>query len=88
VAAERRTARPPPHRLPDHDPGWTILIVPGAFSGCIEKIGAPLHDGSERLRQMGYPIESIDISGLSSSAGNAEIIAEAVARQIWGHPSG
>jgi hypothetical protein len=72
------------HRLPDHDPGLTILIVPGAFSGCIEKIGAPFHDGSERLRQMGYRIESIDISGLSSSRRNAEIIAEAVTKYISG----
>ena len=73
-----------PHRLPDHDPGLTILIVPGAFSGCIESIGEPFHDGSERLRQMGYRIESIDVSGLSSSARNAEIIAEAVTRHISG----
>jgi len=73
-----------PHRLPDHDPGLTILIVPGAFSGCIESIGAPFHDGSERLRQMGYRIESIDISGLSSSARNAEIIAETVTKYISG----
>lgn len=72
------------HRLPDHDPGLTILIVPGAFSGCIEDIGAPFHEGSERLRQMGYRIESINISGLSSSARNAEIIAEAVTKQISG----
>ena len=70
--------------LPDHDPGLTILMVPGAFSGCIEDIGAPFHEGSERLRQMGYRIESINISGLSSSARNAEIIAEAVTKQISG----
>jgi hypothetical protein len=73
-----------PHRLPDHDPGLTILIVPGAFSGCIEAIGAPFNEGSERLRRMGYRIETIDIGGLSSSAGNAEIIAQSVASQITG----
>jgi len=33
---------------------------------------------------MGYRIESIDVSGLSSSARNAEIIAKAVTRQISG----
>lgn len=83
LSDEPRTSAKP-HRLPDHDPGLTILIVPGAFSGCIEKIGAPFHNGSERLRQMGYRIESIDISGLSSSGRNAEIIAEAVTLQISG----
>lgn len=66
--------------LPDHDPGLSILIVPGAFSGCFEDIGPPYQEGAERLRQMGYHITVVNVSGLSSSPKNAEIIAEAVAK--------
>ena len=59
-------------------------MVPGAFSDCFEDIGTPYQEPAERLRQMGYHIETVDISGLSSSAKNAEIIAEAVANQNSG----
>jgi hypothetical protein len=70
--------------LPDHDTGLDILIVPGAFNDCFEDIGTPYREGAERLRQMGYPITIVHVSGLSSSAGNADIIAEAVARHNLG----
>jgi hypothetical protein len=70
--------------LPDHDPGLRILIVPGAFSDCFENIGKSYQEAAERLKQMGYQINNVDASGLSSSPKNAEIIAEAVAKQKMG----
>ncbi|MBC2712077.1 MAG: hypothetical protein HGJ94_14165 [Desulfosarcina sp.] len=66
--------------LPDHDPDLNILIVPGAFYDCFEDIGKLYQEGVERLRQMGYHINMVNVSGLSSSPKNAEIIAEAVAK--------
>ena len=67
--------------LPEHDPNLTILIVSGAFSDCFGDIGKPYPNGVDRLRQIGYQINYVDISGLSSSPENAEIIAGAVAEQ-------
>ena len=70
--------------LPDHDPSLKILIVPGAFWDCFEDIGKPYQAGAHRLRQMGYQISNVDVSGLSSSPRNAEIIAGAVAEKNLG----
>ena len=70
--------------LPDHDTGLSILIVPGAFSDCFEDIGLPYQESAERFRKMGYQISNVDVSGLSSSPKNAEIIAEAVAEHNMG----
>ena len=70
--------------LPAHDPGLYILIVPGAFCDCFEDIGKPYQEAAQRLRQMGYQINNVDVSGLSSCSKNAEIIAEAVAKQNLG----
>jgi hypothetical protein len=68
-----------PKSLPDHDPGIKILMVPGAFSDCFEDIGKPYQKAADRLRQLGYQINNVDTSGLSTSTHNAKIIAEAVA---------
>ena len=67
--------------LPDHDLQLSILIVPGAFWDCFEKIGKPYQEAARRLGEMGYQISNVDVSGLSSSSKNAEIIAGAVAEQ-------
>jgi len=72
------------NKLPDHDPGLNILIVPGAFYDCFKDIGYPYQEGAERLRKMGYPINVVNVSGLSSSPKNAQIIAETVAKQNLG----
>ena len=68
-----------PISMPDHDPGLRILIVPGAFSDCFEDVGKPYQEAAARLRQLGYQINNVDTSGLSTSTHNAEIIAKAVA---------
>jgi hypothetical protein len=70
--------------LPEHDPDLNILIVSGAFSDCSGDIGKPYLEGADRLRLIGYQISNVDISGLSSSPKNAEIIANAVAKQKTG----
>jgi len=67
--------------LPVHRPDMTILIVPGAFSDCFGQIGTPYQEAVQLLRQTGYRIEYVEISGMSSSRHNAEIIANAVAEQ-------
>jgi hypothetical protein len=75
----------PMHKiLPAHDSDLDILIVPGAFYDCFEDIGTPFQEGAERLREMGYHITVVNVSGLSSSPKNAEIIAEAVAKHNMG----
>lgn len=68
-----------PKGLPEHDPSICILMVPGAFSDCFADVGMPYQEPAERLRKMGYHIETVQVSSLSSSARNAGIIAAAVA---------
>lgn len=81
----RLTDEPPvlaePKPLPEHDPNLRILIVPGAFSNCLIEIQDPYHEGAERLRRIGYPIQRVQVGGLSSSTKNAAIIADVVAKQ-------
>lgn len=68
-----------PLHLPAHDLDLTILIVPGAFADCFGEIGEPYPEGVAQLKAMGYRIDSVPVSGLSSSSANAGRIAEAVA---------
>ena len=68
--------------LPHHDPGLKIFIVPGAFSDCFPELGAPFQKGIDRLRALGYSIETIAIEGRSGSEHDALLIAEALSRKI------
>lgn len=70
-----------PANLPKHDPSFVILMVPGAFSECVGDIGKPFQEPAARLRKLGYRIMNVDVSGLSSSSKNAEIIAQSVANE-------
>ena len=67
--------------LPEHKTNLRILMVPGAFSDCFKDIGLPYQEAAKRFRQLGYHIDNVDVSGMSSSTSNAAIIAEAVAKQ-------
>ena len=58
-----------------------IVIVPGMFGQCVKSSAAPLQDAAAYMRSQGYPVDTIDVGGRSSSAGNATIIARAV-RQL------
>jgi hypothetical protein len=68
--------------IPHHDPGLKIFIVPGAFSDCFPELGAPFQKGIERLRDLGYSIETIAIEGRSGSEHDALLIAEALSQKI------
>ena len=68
--------------LPDHDIGLKIFIVPGAFMECLPELGAPFQKGIERLRGLGYSIDTIAIEGRSGSEHNAFMIAEELRQKI------
>jgi hypothetical protein len=68
--------------LPHHDPGLKIFIVSGAFSDCFPELGAPFQKGIDRLRGLGYRIETIAVEGRSGSERDAHLIAEALDRKI------
>ena len=70
-----------PTILPAHDINTVVLLVPGAFSECVGEIGMPYQEPAARLRKMGYRIENVGVSGLSSSGKNAEMIAQVVANE-------
>jgi len=73
---ERPTHKPTP--LPSHDPRLRILIVPGAFAECFPEFGMPFEDAASSLRQRGYRIDFIPVSGRSGADHNAAQIAAAV----------
>lgn len=68
--------------LPGHDSGLKIFIVPGAFSDCFPELGAPFQKGIDRLRGLGYRVDTIAVEGRSGSERNAHLIAEALSRKI------
>jgi len=68
--------------LPHHDPALKIFIVPGAFSDCFPELGAPFQKGIDRLKDLGYRIETIAIEGRSGSEHDAYLIAEALSQKI------
>jgi hypothetical protein len=68
--------------LPHHDPGLKIFIVSGAFSDCFPELGAPFQKGIDRLRALGYSIETIAIEGRSGSEHDALLIAESLSQKI------
>ena len=68
--------------LPLHDPDLKIFIVPGAFSDCFPELGTPFQTGVDRLRGLGYSIDTIAIEGRSGSEHDAYLIAEALAQKI------
>jgi len=68
--------------LPHHDPGLKIFIVPGAFSDCFPELGPPFQKGIDRLRDLGYRIETIAVEGRSGSEHDASLIAAALNQKI------
>jgi pimeloyl-ACP methyl ester carboxylesterase len=55
-----------------------IILVTGAFAECFPKMGKPYQDAAARLEKLGYKIDTIVVSGRSSSGYNAAMIAETV----------
>jgi hypothetical protein len=64
--------------LPMHDPNLRIILVTGAFAECFPKMGKPYQDAAGRLEKFGYRIDTIVVSGRSSSSYNAAMIAKTV----------
>ena len=64
--------------LPKHDPSLRIILVTGAFAECFPKMGKPYQDAAARLEKLGYTIDTIVVSGRSSSGYNAAMIAKTV----------
>ncbi|WP_224249399.1 lipase family protein [Hyalangium gracile] len=77
LAAEPRATAPA--ALPAHDPRLRILLVPGGFAECFDDAEL-FPEAVPRLRTLGYSVNTIRVSGRSSSAANAWRIAVAVAR--------
>jgi pimeloyl-ACP methyl ester carboxylesterase len=75
---DEKKPQPPPPPLPSHDSRLRILIVPGAFAECFPEFGFPFEDAAESLRQRGYRIDFIPVSGRAGADYNAAQIAEAV----------
>ncbi|KPK92061.1 MAG: hypothetical protein AMJ94_05935 [Deltaproteobacteria bacterium SM23_61] len=68
--------------LPHHDPGLKIFIVPGAFNDCFPELGVPFQKGIDRLRGLGYRIDSIATEGRSGSERDGYLIAEALKQKM------
>jgi hypothetical protein len=62
--------------LPMHDASLRIILVTGAFAECFPKMGKPYEDAAARLEKLGYKIDTIVVSGRSSSSYNAAMIAK------------
>jgi hypothetical protein len=69
-----RLSRP----LPVHDPSLRIILVTGAFAECFPKMGMPYQDAAARVEKFGYRVDTIVVSGRSSSSYNAAMIAKTV----------
>jgi hypothetical protein len=76
--ADEESPGGPAAPLPAHDPRLRLLIVPGAFAECFPEYGMPFEDAAAALRQRGYRIGFIAVSGRSGADHNAEHIAAAV----------
>lgn len=66
--------------LPTHRPALRLIIVRAAFSECFGDSALPFAEGVAKLQSLGYPIDVLMVSGRSSSAHNAQQIAESLDR--------
>jgi len=74
-----RDDAPPPSAAPPvslHPGSMRILLVPGALGECVGESGIPFRSGVERLRELGYWVETLKLSGRSGTEHNAARIAE------------
>ncbi len=64
--------------IPMHDFSLRIILVTGAFAECFPDMGKPYQDAAVGLEKLGYRIDTIVVSGRSSSSYNAAMIAKAI----------
>ena len=64
--------------VPAPDTRHRILVVPGLFNDCFSSIALPFEASIETLRDRGFRIEQLIVSGRSSSDKNAAYIAKVI----------
>jgi len=64
--------------LPPRDTRLRFVFVPGLFNDCASVVALPFETAVPHLQSLGYEAEILVVSGRSSSAGNAEHIAQFV----------
>jgi len=67
-----------PDPVPPPDTRFRTLIVPGLFNECFASIALPFEASIEKLRDRGFRIDQLVVSGRSSSDSNAAHIAEVI----------
>jgi len=77
LSDEASSARPPV-TLPPRDTRLRFVFVPGLFNDCASVVALPFETAVPHLQSLGYEAEILVVSGRSSSAGNAEHIAQFV----------
>src|SRR5262249_30289742 len=70
----------PPVTLPPRDTRLRFVFVPGLFNDCASVVALPFETAVLHLQNLGYEAEILVVSGRSSSASNAEGIAEFVSK--------
>jgi len=53
-----------------------IVVVPGILGECVARMATPFEDGIEPLRQRGWTVQSLRVSGRGDSAHNAKQIRD------------
>ena len=64
--------------LPMHDTRVNFIFVTSAMADCFPEMANPYTNAVDRLKNLGYRIEKLVVSGRSSSSFNAAMIADAV----------
>jgi hypothetical protein len=72
-------ANAPTHPLQSSDHRVQVLIVGGAFGDCFPPASTPFAESVKRLREEGFSIDYISVSGRSSAKLNSEVIAARIA---------
>jgi hypothetical protein len=71
--------------LPSHDPGLTVIFVPGLLGGCAYGLSAPFESAVQRLRRLGYDARVAPVNASSNSHANAERLARVIAESHSEH---
>lgn len=67
-----------PRPLPNKNPRYRILVVPGFLNECFADIALPFEDAMKSLNNHGFNIDEMIVSGGSSSDSNALYIAKTI----------
>jgi pimeloyl-ACP methyl ester carboxylesterase len=88
VLLHRLSDEPAPARrarsLPPHDPGLTVIFVPGLLGDCAYGLPPPFEPAVQRLRRLGYDARIAPVNATSSAHANAERLAREIAESHAG----